>query len=66
MKFTTVIAAILSMAVVTIAAPVAVAEAEGTCRPIATLVHLADRFIAQNHGMCVSSDGTTVTQITGC
>ncbi|KAF2444229.1 hypothetical protein P171DRAFT_485689 [Karstenula rhodostoma CBS 690.94] len=49
MKFTAVIAAVLSMAVVTIAAPVAVAEAE-----------------AQNHGMCVSSDGTTVTQITNC
>ncbi|KAF9731599.1 hypothetical protein PMIN03_003062 [Paraphaeosphaeria minitans] len=49
MKLTAVIAAILSMAVATIAAPVAVAEAE-----------------AQNHGMCVSSDGTTVSQITDC
>lgn len=30
MKFTAVIAAVLSMAVVTIAAPIAVADAEGT------------------------------------
>ncbi|KAL5396071.1 hypothetical protein PMIN02_003538 [Paraphaeosphaeria minitans] len=45
MKLTAVIAAILSMAVATIAAPVAVAEAEGTFRYIGALsVHLANQL----------------------
>ncbi|KAF2259996.1 hypothetical protein CC78DRAFT_585381 [Lojkania enalia] len=50
MKFTTVVAAILSMAAFAIAAPVAAPAAE----------EVAAR---QNHGMCVSGQPGGVTQI---
>ncbi|KAF2252579.1 hypothetical protein BU26DRAFT_562313 [Trematosphaeria pertusa] len=53
MKFTTVVAAVLSMAAFGIAAPVAAPAAE-------------DVAVRQNHGMCVSGSGGTVTQITDC
>ncbi|KAF2814175.1 uncharacterized protein BDZ99DRAFT_516785 [Mytilinidion resinicola] len=51
MKFTTIIAAVLSLATFAVAAPVPATD---------------DVAARQNHGMCVTSDGTTVTQIEGC
>ncbi|OCL06131.1 hypothetical protein AOQ84DRAFT_378922 [Glonium stellatum] len=53
MKFTAVIATILSLAMFASAAPIS-EPATGD---------IAER---QNHGMCVSSDGTSVTKIDNC
>jgi len=51
MQFTIIIAAVLSLATFAVAAPVPVTE---------------DVSTRQNHGMCVTSDGNTITQIEGC
>lgn len=53
MKFTAVIATILSLAVFASAAPISEPAADD----------IAER---QNHGMCVTSDGTTTTKIPNC
>jgi len=53
MKFTAVIATILSLAVFASAAPITQPAADD----------IAER---QNHGMCVTSDGTTITKIPNC
>lgn len=67
MKFTAAIAAILSMAVVTFAAPVAVAEAEGESEPeLHPFLSFTNNNKAQNHGMCVTGSNGEVTQIEGC
>ncbi|KAH7394171.1 hypothetical protein DE146DRAFT_757649 [Phaeosphaeria sp. MPI-PUGE-AT-0046c] len=50
MKFTTIVATVLSMAAFAIAAPVSTAEIDAR----------------QNHGMCVKSEGGQVTQIPDC
>ncbi|KAF2278489.1 uncharacterized protein EI97DRAFT_456876 [Westerdykella ornata] len=51
MKFTTVVAAILSMAAIAIAAPTPVAE---------------DVQARQNHGMCVKANQGQIEQIPNC
>ncbi|OCK99641.1 uncharacterized protein K441DRAFT_536963 [Cenococcum geophilum 1.58] len=53
MKFTAVIATILSLAVFASAAPISEPAADD----------IAER---QNHGMCVKSDGTDITEIPNC
>ncbi|OCK82416.1 hypothetical protein K432DRAFT_402901 [Lepidopterella palustris CBS 459.81] len=53
MKFTSVVAVVLSLATFALAAPIS-APAAGD---------ISER---QNHGMCVSSDGTTITKIDNC
>ncbi|KAF2743671.1 hypothetical protein M011DRAFT_480614 [Sporormia fimetaria CBS 119925] len=51
MKFTTMVATLLSMAALGMAAPTPVPE---------------DVQARQNHGMCVKSDAGVITQIEGC
>ncbi|KAF2025049.1 hypothetical protein EK21DRAFT_77352 [Setomelanomma holmii] len=53
MKFTTVVAVVLSMAAFAVAAPI----------PANSMTEIDVR---QNHGMCVKATGGTVEQITGC
>lgn len=67
MNFSTVVAAVLSMAVVTFAAPIAVADAAGKSKPRSRLWgSYSNKIVAQNHGMCVSGDAGTITQIENC
>lgn len=68
MKFTTVVATILSMAVFAIAAPVSTA---GMFYPRNTLASSETNYkteidARQNHGMCVKSTGGQVEQIPDC
>lgn len=68
MRFTAVIATILSMAAFTIAAPIA---NEGSLHPHGSPTNndtdsAAEVAARQNHGMCVKSTGGQVEQIPNC
>jgi hypothetical protein len=69
MKFTTVVAAVLSMAAFGIAAPTPVVEGTSSLpylHGMSIILTIADVQARQNHGMCVKSTAGNIEQIVGC